>query len=504
MKFLYCETPGGTQIERGGTTTSTKIFLGGEGIVGEDFEILNGIVLVVSGTINSSGRFHEPVDNLTFTKHTFFLRSNSSSSPVDEWKVNVEPQKKTLSFDAQDYPLAPMGRFDAVITLSESGVGTPGEIIPVTLPLGFTWSDGSTGARPFLTDSNGQVQINDVQAGTATGAHLLFATHASETATAQASVTPVMLGKIAGVAAFRIALNKAGTQAFVAGRIAGAAQSVLTALNTATGQINNAITVNGNIYGIALSEDSQYVYLARAGESAIAHSFIELDARTLTTTRTLDLNNFSPRDIALSPDRSHAYVSGATDPLTGFPNGRMAVVELNGLTLVQVTIVQNNPGEVAVSPNGNLVYVTNPNGNGGTGANEGTVSVINTSNYQVRTHIGVGSNPHGIVVSRNNLRIYTVRTEGNVLVVIDALTNAVLTDLNIGLGAWRLTLSDDGAYLCACEWNNAQTIAIVDTTALNVRRIQVPPTPADVAFSRDGRCVFVCNNTENSVHVIGI
>ncbi|MEO3725450.1 YncE family protein [Pseudomonas syringae] len=460
--------------------------------------------------LNQNKRANFKLDNALLEQYRgrilrlrWYLIRGGVKTPSPPLRLTIQSQKTMLAFDVDDYALAPGGRTRVGILVSENGAGVANRSVDVTLPSGLSYTDGGTGLRTFITDVNGQIQIADVKAGASPGFFTLTATHAGLTETAQATVKQVALGQVTGIAgAFRTKISNDGTHGYATGSLSAEGTGVLTKFDTITLEISYSRLIGGYLRDLVLSANSLHVYVIRNRAGANGNAIIELDANTLEVTRSLDLNNLAPTSIALSENQRFAYIGAGTDPSTGFPNSRMAVINLAAFTLDHVTVLQNNAAGVAINPNGRVVYVANANGNGGVGADAGSISFVNTADYSVTNHLGVGSNPHDITVSPDGRLVYTVRTEGKLLVVIDALTNTVFRNIPLGISAWCMALSDDGRFLCASEWNPGQAIAIVDTTNFSVRLIPSPQYTAGVAFSRDGRRVFFCNSTQNKIVVV--
>ncbi|TXK26423.1 hypothetical protein FVR03_21795 [Pontibacter qinzhouensis] len=85
-----------------------------------------------------------------------------------------------------------------------------------------------------------------------------------------------------------------------------------------------------------------------------------------------------------------AYV---TEWVTYSGNGRIAVVDLNTLTVTKTIEVGVNPEKLVIS--GGKLYVANIGGS--------TISVINTATDAVETSIAVTRGPNSLVVDRNNV-----------------------------------------------------------------------------------------------------
>lgn len=423
----------------------------------------------------------------------------TSSPPL---RLTIQSPKTMLAFDDDDYAVAPGGRMHVGILLSKNGTGVANQSVYVTLPTGLSYKDGETGLRPFITDVNGQIQIPDVKAGASPGIFTLTATHAGLTEISQATVTQVALGELSGITnPYRIRVNNDGTQASVVSNIVPDI-GVLTIFSTTNLKIIKSVVFDGYLADVVYSPNSRHVYIARGKGSTGVSAFIQLDADTFDTTQTTELHGFSPQSVALSSDGQYAYLCGNHVPFIAMPNARLLVLNLESQSIQKVLVLQNNAGGIAISEDNRRVYVANANGSGGVGGSAGTISVIDTTTYDVIKHIEVGSNPHDVAVSLDGSRVYTVRIEGKLMVVIDANTNTVLRNIPTGVGAWRMMRSDDGKSLCAADLSPGRDLVLIDTTTFDIRRIPTPPITTGVAFSRDGRRVFFCNYTQNKIVVI--
>ncbi len=119
--------------------------------------------------------------------------------------VSVTP---TLTFTNGPYEVDGCGVITAMLQATTDGT-TPavGELVMVTPPDGFTWSDGSTATRTFTTDGSGQVTLDDLIPENANGTYTLTAT---STATASTTVTVTL----AGTSTIQQFLNNSVTQSW--------------------------------------------------------------------------------------------------------------------------------------------------------------------------------------------------------------------------------------------------------------------------------------------------
>jgi TQXA domain-containing protein len=79
---------------------------------------------------------------------------------------------------------------DFTFTVTQhGGAAVPGQAIIVTLPTGFSWQDGTTGAKTFTTDGSGKVVITGVTASSVPGSYSVLAMVTPNGATTSVTVT---------------------------------------------------------------------------------------------------------------------------------------------------------------------------------------------------------------------------------------------------------------------------------------------------------------------------
>ena len=146
--------------------------------------------------------------------------------------------------------------------------------------------------------------------------------------------------------------------------------------------------------------------------NAVSNSVSVIDTGTNTVGAVIPVGSL-PYGIAVTPDGRFVYVanSGGTT---------LSVINAVTNTLVGSSIpVGNSPQGVALTPDGKFIYVTNGTSN--------TVSVIDTAtNSVVAPPIPVGLFPRGVAVTPDGKFAYVANTTSNTVSVIDTTTNAVI------------------------------------------------------------------------------
>jgi YVTN family beta-propeller protein len=188
--------------------------------------------------------------------------------------------------------------------------------------------------------------------------------------------------------------------------------------------------------GLELSADGTRLYVALN----MAHQLAVIDTATRTLLARIPVGTY-PYTVVLSADGSKAYVSNwggripgpgdatdglfpvAVDPRTGIPiSGTVSVIATATNTVARTIDVGLHPSGMALSPQGDRVYVTN--------ANSDTVSVIATATDTVinTLHVGqvgperkpvLGSSPNAVVVSPNGKTLYVANAAENAVAVVN-------------------------------------------------------------------------------------
>jgi YVTN family beta-propeller protein len=158
------------------------------------------------------------------------------------------------------------------------------------------------------------------------------------------------------------------------------------------------------------------------------------------------------------------------------------VIDTSTNTVTKTIAGFNQPWGVAVSPDGNSVYVTNLGENG-------TVSVIDTTtNTVVGDPITVGTGgPQGVAVTPDGKSVYITSSDGNAVWVIDTTTNQ---GTSVGGGdlfgaPWGVAVSHDGksVYVTNQDAGTVSVIGTITTIKGFNRTVGVAVSPAVVELS---------------------
>lgn len=287
------------------------------------------------------------------------------------------------------------------------------------------------------------------------------------------------------------------------------------AVNTVTGTIgadngvwsfaDAAITPDGTkLFLFDDNEDSVFVLEATAGSAQGAYSSFVVD---------------SSRAFALSADGTRAYVTQYTNA-----GSQVAVIDTANYNVIGTAVLVGDPNPdpnytlpdgfqnrwyfpdlIALSPNGTRAYVVAENSFGP------KVAVIDTATLSMVASVGVGIDPTDLAVSPDGKRVYVSNLNSNSVTVIDTATNTVTSTIGTRFPE-QIAISPNGKKLFVSNWvstgsdySTTSTISVIDTaTQLTTATIPVDGGVADLAAT-DGRLyVTVTGPRGTSIMVVAV
>lgn len=128
---------------------------------------------------------------------------------------------------------------------------------------------------------------------------------------------------------------------------------------------------------------------------------------------------------------------GAPNVTAGI-GGTVSIVDVSRHRVVKTIALRGaaKPVGVAVSPDGQRVYVANGHGH--------SVTVLDRRVQIVRT-IAVGTRPWNLALTADGSKLYTANGESNDVSVVDTRTGKVIRRIAAGPGPWGVAISDSSA-----------------------------------------------------------
>ncbi len=294
----------------------------------------------------------------------------------------------------------------------------------------------------FTAVNNSAVNINSTIVATPLSRPLGFAyvanTNNNTVSVVNISSDHVVATIPVGVSPWAVALAPDGSKLFVSNTGSPASISVI---NTADNRVVATIPLEGPCYSLSISPDGQQLFAPNYNDGVIA---------VLSTSDYGYINYISTGESILS-------TIATTDKLYTVSSNYVLVYSYFGALLANI-YVEGNAASIALSPDENILYVTNSLYN--------IVTAFSTITNNVVAEIATGVNPRGIALSADGRKIYTVNYGSNNVSVINTLTNEVENTIPVGNGPVAIAMSTDGTMLYVTN-QTANSVSVINTTSDN-------------------------------------
>lgn len=231
---------------------------------------------------------------------------------------------------------------------------------------------------------------------------------------------------VVGSAPAHVALNPAGTVAYVANQTGQSVSVIEVATNTVTGTIPLS---GAEVYNLRVSPDGSRLYVTREDGTLYV-----IDTATNGVVTTIPVGQ-GANGLAFNPTKPILYVSA-------IQSGTVTAINTQSNSVVATFAVGGMPQRIAVSPSGTELYVANETSGlniidlssgavssvalGGTAiglalttpgdylyvalANSGTVKIVDTGTHQVYKTIVVGGDPRNMAIAADGTIIIADQT----------------------------------------------------------------------------------------------
>ena len=239
----------------------------------------------------------------------------------------------------------------------------------------------------------------------------------------------------------------------------------------------------------AISPHDNYVYLVHDQGRNCWVSAISDDGTTATV---VPVHSYASA-LTLSPDGGRLYVA-SSKPRSTYQHGHgsISVIDTATFTLIEVIAMQFSPDTIIVSPEGSAVYATH--------YNENAISAIALAS-RCHTLIGLDDAPLEVAVSPDGDQLYVTNLHS--VALIDTATN-VAESLPIGDLPRQLHVSSDGkqAYITDFGHHCVRVWDPVNKTIMTT--VDLGRNPEALALSADEEFLYVADHLDPTLTVISL
>ena len=259
-----------------------------------------------------------------------------------------------------------------------------------------------------------------------------------------------------------------------------------------------------------------------------------IDSRSGETVKTIEIGG-RPRGIGFSPDHSTVYVAlGDEDAI--------AEIGTDSLEILRKIPAGSDPEAFAVHPNG-TIYLSNED--------SGLASALDPKTGKILAEVEVGIEPEGVAIGPDGRTVLVTSESTNMVHVIGLPDHKLIANILVGARPREIAFSEDGKFgYVTCEvgcevvkfslddykiverrklrreirqvkpkgirrgptgdafyiaTGRGDTVAVLDAETLELEGvIPVGRRVWGMAFSRDGKTLFVTNGLDNNLSVIDV
>jgi len=413
-----------------------------------------------------------------------------SAQPFVE--VNYRVRALGLSFVNGPYAVGPAGRVGDVQLLLGTNTKAP-VAISLTLPAGFTFDDGTTGTKAFLSDEHGALTVEGIRSAGEVGTYELRANSGGYSARSEVNVKSLL--PAGSVFNFRgspshIAITPNGLYAYVCvidinrlvkvdlttgsmkeiiiggdqsavscsldgKQVCVTTKSSLIIVETEKDEVTASIAISSSIFGLHIgtfSPDGKYLYTSIQGwygDSNRLYAY-KVDVSAEMKVREYIFGAFVTNALC-SADGQHFYSNAYSSGLIYSTN-----IETGDSTVIG-GLGGNNSNDLIISPDRTRLYSNN-----WVGTASSRLLVLNLQTSQSQSYTIPYPYCRVLTGNSNINRVLITSGSGTTKrVLINANTGATINTFNVsGYGGGQFSWAGDLLYLCEAENSRISVIAV--------------------------------------------
>ena len=237
---------------------------------------------------------------------------------------------------------------------------------------------------------------------------------------------------------------------------------------------------------IGISSSSGKIYTANSGSDSLSIIDTELDYRVKNI-----LVGTAPKDLLVleSTKGVEVYVANSE-------GNTVSVVDGETGTLVRTLPVGGNPTDIVHLPETGCIYISTPGSE--------TLEVLGCDDPSLDKRIHIGSGGSELALIENLQKVLVVKPDYDSVVLIDASSNTVITELDVGNHPERFAVNKSSgmAYLTN-SGGDIGTVTVLDGNSNEVTgTVAVGKYPVGIAILTNPGRIFVANKADDSLSII--
>jgi YVTN family beta-propeller protein len=272
---------------------------------------------------------------------------------------------------------------------------------------------------------------------------------------------------------------------------------VITVIDTASDAVSGTIEIpQGPPQSVSFSPDSRTAYVSVYNpRNAAVHLIAFIDTATRKVTSTVQVDNFTPDPSTTSPDGRYLYVPNHNMALTGTHVNVVDVIDTASRKLIGHIAVPANPHWVAYGKDGRI-YITDHM--------SAKVTVVNAATNSIIAEIEVGETPHSEALSPDGSRLAVTSFDGNVVFLINTATDQMIKQIPVGRNPMNIAYSPDGTFLYTVN-NEDNTVTVIDTADDRViGAVKTGKAPTSISILPSGRQAYVTDENDGTVEILNL